>query len=204
MQSGMNGFIKKAGNLKGINTFDATVTPEDIFLGKTAYKRGVKIIGTNPNINTSDATATAADIEDGFIAYGGGQSLLGTNTKKRYARGSFTSIVQANAGNNYLLTYTISGLSFKPSFLRAYEVYPTIYGGFIYADSIYFITEGSGGGGIYYSGSGTYPNSGSISGSSSFSQIDTGTFRHTLMLYINAGTGYWPSGGGFFDWFALE
>lgn len=68
-----------------VNTSDADAIPEDIKVGKTAYAKGQKIIGTyipdnTPivGIDTSDATATSGDIMYGKTAYAKGIKLVGT------------------------------------------------------------------------------------------------------------------------------
>ena len=74
----------------GIDTSNATATPDDILSGKTAYARGLEIVGThvcstNDNsLDTSDATAKASNIEVGYDAYVNGVKLSGTNVMARY------------------------------------------------------------------------------------------------------------------------
>lgn len=109
MQFGMNGFPKKAGNLKGLNTFDATAVAKNILQGKTAYVRGEKIVGTNPNINTSDATAVAGDISLGASAYINGSKVIGIANLRKMAVGQyFFNNTQPN------VDLIISGLNFSP------------------------------------------------------------------------------------------
>ena len=51
------------GKLESLNTFDATATPEDIALGKTAYVDGEKITGTRVEpISNEDLQISAANV----------------------------------------------------------------------------------------------------------------------------------------------
>jgi len=62
-------------------TTDATATPEDIALGKTAYSNGELLNGTAVVFDTSGATATSNVILQGKTAYVNGELVVGTLPK---------------------------------------------------------------------------------------------------------------------------
>ena len=105
------------GKLESLNTFDAKATPEDIALGKTAYVKGEKIVGTRGvALETESYVGNYADIDndgtiDGVIFADlavGGSGQWGNN---RY--GTYTIPKADNLKSYYIKSENYTDYSFK-------------------------------------------------------------------------------------------
>ncbi len=67
-----------------VNTSDGNAVENDIALGKIAYAKGQKIIGTHEDLDTSDATAKDYEIRLGKTAYVNGEKITGTFETREY------------------------------------------------------------------------------------------------------------------------